>query len=118
MHNFKFRWCFSESIGKVKQPHQLTEDGEVVVPRPAGEGDAAEEAAPLDRSASLPRMRRHDVHPGGVVGGVELEVGQEEPLAEGALERARRPRVPEDGAVLPPEARVDLVYSDQKGFGC
>ena len=83
----------------------------MVVPRPAGEGDAAEEAAPLDRHATLrPRMRLHDVHPGGVVGGVALEVGQEEPLAEGALERARRPRVPEDGEVLPPEARVDLVY--------
>ena len=92
----------------------------MVVPRPAGEGDAAEEAAPLDRRAALrPRMRLHDVHPGGVVGGVAPEVGQEEPLAEGALERARRPRVPEDRAVLPPETRVDLVYySDQKGFRC
>ena len=87
----------------------------MVVPRPAGEGDAAEEVAPLD-GASLPRMRLHDVHPGGVVGRVALEVGQEEPLAEGALERARRPRVPEDGEVLPPEARVDLVYSGQRGI--
>ena len=89
----------------------------MVVPRPAGEGDAAEEVAPLDHRAALSRMRTHDVHPGGVVGRVALDVGQEEPLAEGALERARRPRVPEDGEVLPPETRVDLVNSDQKGFG-
>ena len=89
----------------------------MVVSGPAGEGDAAEEAAPLDRRAAA-ALPRHDVHPGGVVGRVALSVGQQQPLAEGALERARRPRVPEDGAVLPPEARVDLVYSDQKGFGC
>ena len=86
--------------------HQFTEDGEMVVSGPAGEGDAAEEASPLDTGgAALPR---HHVHPGGVVCRVALAVGQEQPLAEGALERARHPRVPEHDAVLPPQARVDL----------
>ena len=95
------------------QAHQFTEDGEVVVSGPAGESDAAEEAAPLDRCcrAAAPALLRHDAHPGGVVGRVALAVGQQQPLAEGALESARRPRVAEHDAVFPPQPRIDLVFS-------
>ena len=81
----------------------------MVVSGPAGEGDAAEEATPLDRRAARAALSRHHAHPGGVVGLVALEVGQEQPLAEGALERARRPSVAEYEAVLPPKTRIDLV---------
>ena len=80
----------------------------MVVSGPAGEGDAAEEAAPLDRRAAA-ALPRHDVHPGGVVGRVALSVGKQQPLAEGAFERARRPRVAEHEAVLPPQSRIYLV---------